>query len=212
MPIFISLNIALPLTTRILLTISIFLQKWGLLLIFGVAICIAFLIFIRTRIPRLQYVTDYALLYIPIAGTIARAFNAANFCRTFGLLLNSGVQITEAIQITADTTKNVVYKNIYTKIAEHILRGESISRGIEAHTALFPDMLPHMIVIGERTGSLSETLRYLSELYESEIDEHTKNLSNSIEPILLITMGIIVGLIAVSIISPIYEVTKNLSH
>ncbi len=73
-------------------------------------------------------------------------------------------------------------------------------------------MLPHLILIGETTGSLTHTLSYLSDLYENEVDEATKNLSNSIEPILLMLMGAIVGLIAVSVIAPIYEVTKYIGN
>ncbi len=67
-----------------------------------------------------------------------------------------------------------------------------------------------MILIGETTGALTQTLGYLSELYETEVDESTKNLSNTIEPILLLIMGVLVGLIAVSVITPIYEVTRHL--
>jgi type IV pilus assembly protein PilC len=77
---------------------------------------------------------------------------------------------------------------------------------------IFPDILPHLILIGETTGSLSNTLTYLSDLYEAEVDDSTKNLSNSIEPILLMTMGILVGIIAISVIAPIYEVTKHIGN
>ena len=212
MPIFISLNVHLPLTTRMLLSVSVFLKHWGLLVVGGLALFFFVFSIIRTKIYWIRYATDYLLLYVPVAGFIARTYNAANFCRTLGLLLSSGVRISEAMQIVADVTHNVVYKKVYARIATSIMRGAPISEDLQKYSSIFPDMLPHMIVIGEKTGSLSDTLGYLSALYESEVDEHTKNLSNSIEPILLVTMGILVGLIAVSIISPIYEVTKTLSH
>ena len=80
------------------------------------------------------------------------------------------------------------------------------------YKTIFPDMLPHLILIGETTGSLSHTLEYLSDLYEAEVEDTTRNLSNSIEPILLIIMGLLVGLIAVSVIAPIYEVTKYIGN
>ena len=109
-------------------------------------------------------------------------------------------------------TRNLVYREAYERIAASVQKGETISQNIKTGTVLFPDMLPHMVAIGEATGALTDTLGYLAELYETEVDEKTKNLSNSIEPILLVGMGLIVGLIAVSIITPIYDVTKNLQQ
>ncbi len=211
MPIFISLNIALPLTTRMLLAVSVYLQNWGILTLLGILIAIIVFMVARTLLLPIRTATDWFLLKLPIAGNIARSYNCANFCRTLGLNINAGVNLVEAMHITAQVTKNVMYKNAYLDIASHIVKGKKISDIMMHHTTLFPDMLPHMICIGETTGSLSHTLGYLSELYETEVDESTKNLSNSIEPILLMIMGILVGLIAVSIISPIYEVTRHLS-
>ena len=92
------------------------------------------------------------------------------------------------------------------------MKGEKISTTMTKYKYIFPDMLPHMILIGETTGSLSNTLSYLSDLYEAEVEESTRNLSNSIEPILLMTMGIMVGVIAISVIAPIYEVTKSIGN
>lgn len=212
MPIFISLNITLPLTTRILLAVSVYLQDWGFLTLLGVIFGIIIFTIVRNIVLPIRKATDWILLKLPIAGTIARAYNSANFCRTLGLNIRAGVNLVEAMHITARVTKNIIYKNAYLDIAEHIVKGEKISSTMMHYPKLFPDMLPHMILIGETTGSLPNTLSYLSDLYESEVDESTKNLSNSIEPILLMTMGILVGLIAVSVISPIYEVTKHLSN
>ena len=212
MPIFITLNITLPLTTRVLLAVSVYLEKWGLLTLIGFIIGI--LLFIVTRKAFLPFctMTDWLLLRLPIIGSIARSYNCANFCRTLGLNISAGVNVVEAMRITARVTKNTLYKNAYLDIAEHIEKGEKISTRMMRYPFIFPDMLPHMVLIGETTGSLSITLSYLSSLYETEVDEGTKNLSNSIEPILLMTMGILVGLIAVSVITPIYEVTKYLNN
>ncbi len=212
MPIFISLNITLPLTTRILLAVSVYLEEWGLLTLFGFVIATLLFIVVRKVYLPLRTATDWILLRLPIAGAIAKAYNCANFCRTLGLNISAGVNLVEAMHITARVTKNTIYKNAYLDIAEHIVKGEKISRTMMQYPAIFPDMLPHMLLIGETTGSLSNTLSYLSTLYETEVDESTKNLSNSIEPILLMTMGILVGLIAVSVITPIYEVTKHLGN
>jgi type II secretory pathway component PulF len=105
-----------------------------------------------------------------------------------------------------------VYREAYLEVAAQVLKGEQISKHLRTGTVLFPDMLPHMIAVGETSGTLTKSLRYLSELYENEVDETTKNLSNTIEPLLLVVMGLIVGIIAVSVITPIYDITKNLQR
>ncbi|MEK9177139.1 MAG: type II secretion system F family protein, partial [Patescibacteria group bacterium] len=93
-----------------------------------------------------------------------------------------------------------------------IKTGKQLSVMLAAEKGLFPHMTTHMIGIGERTGNLSGTLIYLSDLYESEVDDMTRNLSSAIEPVLMIVMGLIVGLVAVSVITPIYEITQKLSR
>ncbi len=212
MPIFISLNVSLPWTTRALLALSEFLSVYGLYTILGIiALIVAFVISRRVYHP-LRFASDWLLLKLPIAGGIARSYNCANFCRILGLNIKSGVTLSESMFITADVTKNVLYREAYLDFAAHIMKGEKISDTMAKYPNIFPDMLPHMILIGETTGSLSNTLNYLSEIYEVEVDESTRNLSNSIEPILLMTMGIMVGVIAVSVIAPIYEVTKSIGN
>jgi type IV pilus assembly protein PilC len=150
------------------------------------------------------------ILRLPLIGNIIQSYTMANFSRTLGLLLKGGVRITEAIIITGDTMTNVVYKKELTAIAHGVLKGEKISQYLEKRTHLFPDLLTQMISIGESTGNLSESLTYLAEMYESEVDDLTKNLSSTLEPVLMIFMGILVGFVAVSVITPIYSITQNL--
>lgn len=212
MPIFISLNVKLPWTTRALLSVSEFLSHWGFLTILGVILVIILFEVVRRTMSNVHYATDWLILKLPIAGEIARSYNCANFCRTLALSIKSGITLSEGLHISAEVTNNLLYKKAYLDFAAHVIKGEKISSTMAKYSSIFPDMLPHMILIGETTGSLSNTLTYLSDLHEAEVDEGTKNLSNSIEPILLITMGILVGVIAVSVISPIYEVTKYLGN
>lgn len=212
MPIFVSLDVNLPWTTRALLAVSEYLQAYGLYTILGLIIFIVIFALSRTYLYWLRYATDWLLLKLPIAGPIARSYNCANFCRTLALNVKSGIPLSESLYITAEVTKNTLYKNAFTDFAEHVIKGEKISATMSKYPHIFPDLLPHMILIGETTGSLTNTLTYLSDLHEAEVDEGTKNLSNSIEPILLITMGLLVGIIAVSVIAPIYEVTKYIGN
>jgi type IV pilus assembly protein PilC len=212
MPIFISLNVTLPWTTRMLLSLSEFLSAYGFLALIGLVVMVVAFEFSRRTVHKVHYVMDWLLLRLPIAGGIARSYNCANFCRTVALNIRSGVTLSESLFITAEVTKNSLYREAYLDFAAHVMKGEKISTTMSKYMKIFPDMLPHMILIGETTGSLSNTLSYLSDLYEAEVEESTRNLSNSIEPILLMTMGIMVGVIAISVIAPIYEVTKSIGN
>ena len=147
---------------------------------------------------------------IPIVGQIIQYYNLANSTRTLGLLLKSGINVSDAIPITGKTTSNLVYKHEFKNLGEIINRGERLSNYLKTKKAVFPDVLTQIVSVGERSGNLSNSLIYLSEMYEAEVDDFTKNLTNLIEPILMIFMGIIVGFIAISIITPIYGITQHL--
>ena len=210
MPIFTSLHVDLPLTTRALIALSAYLSEWGILTVLG-AIALGLAFYAAHRMyERVRLGTDHVLLHIPFVSNVTRAYNLTNFCRTLGLLLKSGITLTEAITITAETTTNLVYRNACSHLGSRVMQGEPLSRGLAQHPELYPDILVHMIAVGEKTGNLSTTLTYLGELYENEVNELTRGLSNSIEPILMIVMGLLVGLIAVSVITPIYQITQHL--
>ena len=211
MPIFTSLHVELPLTTRALIAISAYLRDWGLWTVFGLGLLITAFFLIRNRFEQVRMFADRMLLKIPLAGNMTQSYNLTNFCRTLGLLLRSGLTLASALKITGETTKNRVYRAVCLDLSERIMRGEPISRGLASYPNLYPDMLTNMVAIGEKTGNLSTTLTYLGEMYESEVDDLTKGLSSSIEPVLMVVMGLIVGIIAVSVITPIYEITQHLS-
>ena len=211
MPIFTSLGVDLPLTTRALIAISAYLRDWGILTLILFVLFLVGVFVLRANLKIVRYYLDYFILRIPITGSIAVTYNLTNFARTLGLMLHSGVHLTDALAKTAQTTPNMVYRAAYMRMAHGVVKGEPVSRTLEREPKLFPDMLTHLVAIGEKTGNLSSTLTYLAELYEGEVEEKTKNLSSSIEPVLMIAMGIIVGLIAVSVITPIYAITQHLS-
>ncbi len=209
LPIFASLNVNLPITTRILIFASDFLSKYGWALGLGlVALAIGW--FSLLRLPTVRFWFERLIFRLPLIGSISQNYHMANFCRTLGLLLKSDIRIVRAFSIASETTSNLVYKRALQSISGEVNKGEKITSYMEKHPKLFPHILSQMLSIGEATGRLDETLIYLSELYENEVDELTKNLSTVIEPALMIFMGILVGFIAVSIITPIYEVTRHL--
>jgi type II secretory pathway component PulF len=212
MPIFISLNVDLPITTKVLLWVSTFLSQYGLWVIAGLIASVVGIVFLYQKVSAMRFALDRAILALPITGPIARSYHMANFCRTTGLLLKSGLTLSEAIHIMKDTVGNVVYAQAIERAGKGIQAGKQLSGELQKEKNTFPHMMTHMIGIGERTGNLSGTLIYLSDLYESEVEDMTRNLSSSIEPVLMIVMGLMVGLVAVSVITPIYEITSKLSR
>ena len=209
-PVLKSVNYQLPWTTRFLIFISDTLRTNGLIvsLIF---VLIFIGIYLLLRIKKVRYWFDNIILSIPILKNLVQTYNATNITRTLGLLQNSGVSIVRAFQITSSTTVNLMYKKELIGISEEILKGEKISAHMSKKPKLFPVVMSQMIEVGESTGKLSETFLYISDIYEEEMDDMTKNLSTVVEPLLLIFMGVLVGFIAISIITPIYGITQHLN-
>jgi type IV pilus assembly protein PilC len=210
LPIFKSLNITLPITTRIILGLSSFLANNYLYVLGGLAL-LGLLSFFLSKIKRVQILIGNITPSIPVFGLIMKNYHLVNICRTLGLLLKSDVGLIEALRITAETSPNIIYKTLLGKIGDNVLKGKKISVQFEDYKRFFPILIPQMISVGETTGNLSGSLLYLAEFYESEVDEAAKNLSSVIEPVLMIFMGLIVGFVAISIITPIYGITQHLN-
>src|SRR3989339_287636 len=204
---FTTLHAKLPISTRILLASSQFLVKyWAWILIFIIALVIT--VKVMGKFAKTRLIIHQIILKIPIFGKIGRNLNLAIFCRSLSSLLNSGVTIDQALHIVADTVTNDVYKQRITLVYHQVLQGLAMS-DILAKDKHFPILLSRMARVGERSGKLSETLDYLADFYETEVDNVTKNLSTMLEPALLVFIGLVVGFVAMSIINPIYELTSK---
>ena len=212
MPIFSSLNAELPLATKVVMAVSVFFQVYGLWFLVGVLLSALGIILALKYSPRVHYYVDKILIRMPFVGSVVRYYNVANISRTLGLLLRSGLTLSAALPIVAQTTKNKAYREHFVELHEVVNRGGRLSEYFKEHPRFFPPVLAHMVAVGERSGTLSDSLLYLSDLFEHEVDEFTKNLSSLLEPALMIVMGLIVGLIAISIITPIYGITQNLHN
>lgn len=209
-PVFKSLNVPLPLTTKILMGVSDFLVQYGVY-VFDAIVVFIIGFWLLLKVKKIHYLFDKFLFYLPLINTMIINYNVSNFCRTFGLLLKSDIKVVEAISITADTIPNLVYKKELKEIAIAVTKGEEISLHLEKRPYVFPGMVAQMVAVGESTGNLSENLVYLSEYYEKEVDDLAKNLSTILEPMLMVIMGVMVGFIAISVISPIYQVSQGLN-
>ncbi|PIT92088.1 MAG: hypothetical protein COU08_04525 [Candidatus Harrisonbacteria bacterium CG10_big_fil_rev_8_21_14_0_10_42_17] len=207
-PLFESLDVELPLTTKLLLAFSNFIRDYGFWAAGGVVV---FVIGVRTlfRVKSVRYVYHRFLIGVPLFHRAVIAFNMANMTRTMALLLRSGVHIVDATKISANSLTNLVYQRELNEAADQIRQGIYFSKHLSEKPRIFPQIAANMIAIGENTGNLTDNLFYLAEFYEADLDDFVKNLSSILEPILLLFMGVIVGFIALSFITPLYQITKG---
>lgn len=209
-PMFSSLNVKLPATTKALLALSNFvLHKWPYLI--GIVVAIVVVVGLLYRVRAIRFAVHRALLHLPVFGNLLRAIQVAFFTRILGILLTSGVQIVQAIAVTSESASNLAYRKQLRVVAENVERGEAITSELERYPNLFPKITVGMIKVGDRTGRLAESLMTAAEFSEKEVDELTKNLSTLIEPITLLLVGGLVGFIALSIVTPIYQITQGIN-
>lgn len=209
LPLFRTLDVDLPLTTKWLITIAEIFEAQGIrILLISIIAIIAFLWLIRRNFVK--PFTHALVLKIPVVSTIVKNVNLERFNRTMGTLLDTGLTIDESLKITSQVLENRSYKKALLNMIPQITGGASIKEASAKYPKLFPPITAKMIGIGERTGNLSNTLSYLGDYYEEEVDEAVKNLSTIIEPVLLIFIGTIVGTVAIAILGPIYQITGNI--
>jgi type IV pilus assembly protein PilC len=210
-PLFEGLKVELPLTTRILISFSHLVQEKGVFLFLGIVGFVAgFLWTIRQAFSR--PVTNWFMLHTPVLKNIIKSANLARFSRTLAMLLKSGVTIDEALGITQNTVGNYYYQEALKKVSNNITSGTKLSSNLEEFPHLFPIIVTRMIGVGEQSGKFEDTLFFLAEFYETEVDNATKSLSTIIEPVLLLCIGLVVGFLALSIITPIYDITGNIKR
>ena len=203
-------DITLPLSTRILLFVANMFKVHGLLIAVGLVVGFgAFQAFVNLGFVKPLW--HSFVLHLPILGGFLSNTQLAQFSRNLGVLVKSGVPIAKGIDISAGTLTNLKFKNDLLKIGRALNKGKNISSAIEeGKYNEFPPLVVRMIEVGEKTGKLDESLLYVGDFYEEEIENISKNLTTILEPILLIGIGLVVGFVALAIITPIYELTGSI--
>lgn len=210
LPIFNSFDdFQLPFATKVMIGLSGFIISYWIWLVIG-AVLLVFAFILALRNYKFRYQYHRLLLKLPLVGALLQRYYLANISRTFGLLLHTDVRIVRALEITAETTMNLVYRRHLEAIAKEVVKGQKIAIYMREYPKLFPKMMVQMIEVAETTGALPDTFNFLAEMYENEVDDITNNLSTIVEPALMILMGIVVGFVAVAIITPIYTFTQSI--
>ncbi len=197
----------LPLITRIMIAISNFMVKfWWLLLIFIVILVIAFKSFAKT--PKGSDLLSRLILKVPVYGKLKRALVLAEFTRTLGLLIGTGIPIITALKVVRDILNSSVYRDGINVAIGRVERGSPLYQPIAANTN-FPPIIAQMIRVGEETGKMDEVLSRLSIYFEEDSENLVRNLTTAMEPIILVVLGAGVGVLVLSIILPIYNLTAQ---
>jgi len=198
----------LPLLTQIMLGISHFMVSFWFLLIPAIGGGIYMLIrFLRT--PKGQLVFHTISLRVPGIRTIITKVAVARFSRTFSALIGAGVPVLEALDVTARAVGNKLYENSLLDAAQKVKEGATLSSIIEKDP-LFPAIVPQMLAVGEETGQTDQVLVKVADFYEEEVDVAIEGLSSIIEPVMIVFMGSMVGVIAASVMLPIATLSSQI--
>ncbi len=199
-------NAELPLMTRMLIGFSEFtVAWWHFILVGAIAAAFAFRAWIAT--PDGCYKWDRIKMRIPVAGKIIRKATLARFARSYALALRSGVPLIQALTTVAQTVDNAYISDKVEQMRDGIERGETILRSAIA-AGVFTPVVLQMIAVGEESGTIDEMMEEIAGMYQSEVEYELKTLSQQIEPILIVLLGILVLVLALGIFLPIWDLGK----
>ncbi len=209
-PLFGQLNVELPLITKILLAVSLFVEEYWHLVIVG-AVAFVFLLVLINRILFIQRLFHSLYIGMPFLGRFLRNYQLALVTQLFGTLLRSGLTLRESVSIVEEAATNLHYKESLHAVEKGVVEGTTLSESLTHFPALYPKMFINIVGIGEQSGTLSDSFVYLSEYYSKEVTVGAKKMPTIIEPLLLIFIALAVGFVALAIIMPIYKLTGSIT-
>ncbi len=210
-PLLSSLDIKLPLITRIVQNLYYFLISYGIY--FGLSLIILFfgIRFLINKNQSIKFKFHKSIISVPYLHTYIKIYMMTSVCGMGEMLLSSEKGLPEMLVFSRDSSKNIVYQKVFDEIYNESLQGISFSNSLRKYYKFFPQLLIDMSALGERTGNLGHMLGHCSKIFEQDIETILKRFTSLIEPLLMVIMGLIVGSIALSIILPVYEITNHLS-
>jgi len=199
----------LPIFTKILVGAADFIKNLGWLLVLATVGLIIF-IFRYLQTTEGKKTVDKFLLRLPVLGSFLKMSYLSRFAENLGTLIAGGLPIAKALEISGDTVGNAIYTEIILKAQEGVRRGESIASILGDYSDVFPPVFTQMIMVGERTGTLSTTLIEVVEFYRKEVDRMVVNLLSLLEPVLIVFLGLIVAGLMAAILLPLYQMASFL--
>lgn len=198
----------LPGLTLAMLAISGFMRNFWYIVIGGIAgITVALQQYLRTPGGKSNF--HHLILKVPAVGTIISKVAVARFARTYASLVGAGVSVLEALRVTGDAIGNTAFREELATASDGVKNGKPLSTMLSAGK-LFPAIIPQMLAVGEETGQTQEVLEKVADFYEEEVDTAINSISSIIEPVMIVIMGTMVGLIAASVMGPIASLSQNI--
>lgn len=199
-----------PTFTVAILNVAYFMRANILFIVVGALVLVVGVsLFLKTKPGKRM--SDWFAINFPVIKKLNRFNILANFSRTLSILLGSGIPISSALNITAQSVGNGIYADVLQQVFEYVKGGKTLALSLVLFPKLFPFSYVKIIEAGEKTGTLEENLQYLYESYTSEVEDMSTNLTTLLEPILLVFVGLLIGLLAITIIAPIYQFTSSIN-
>lgn len=199
----------IPVVTQVIFKISNFIKDYFIFILLGI-IAVAFLIFLFFRTKSGRRIKDNLKIHFPLIGKVNRNVITARFTRAFVILLSSGMTVTDCMENLDRMLGNQIYIDKFKFSIDEVKRGKRIAKSIE-NTELFPPMLTEMINVGERSGNLEEVLTSTSAYFDNMVESSIAKATAALEPIMIILLGVIVGVVILSVYLPIISMMQNIN-
>lgn len=203
-------NAKLPIYTQVMLSISSFMQQNAVFIIVGFVV-VSYLVRRYIKTPKGKYKFHYLLLKLPILKTVIMKIALARFARTFASLMAAGVGVLDALEVTGGAIGNKVIEKELKEASAEVKNGKALSVPI-GKSKYFPPIVSQMLAVGEETGQIDTILVKVADFYEEEVETTIDGLSSIIEPLMIVVLGSIVGVIAASVMGPIASLSKNIGN
>jgi type IV pilus assembly protein PilC len=201
---FANLNAELPAPTRAMLAMTDFFTTWWWAVLGGIVV-VSLLVLLVLATSGGKLLRDRFVLRLPVIGPTIQIALVERFCRVLGSMAAAGVALPDALRVATQSLQNRVFIRALNGVGEQMLRGEGLARPLGG-VRLFPRTAARMIRVGEETGTLPTQLEMTARFYESELDHRLKRLTALFEPAMIVAMGLVVGFVAIAMVSAMYGV------
>jgi len=202
-------GVALPFMTRVVIGMVDIFANYGIFILIG-AIGAVFGFMYWRKTDSGKKIIHKLILYVPILGPIVVKINLARFVRVFSSLIKSGMPIVEALEVSSSVVGNIYYQRIIADAASKVKIGSPLVTSFKKEPRLFSNLVVQMMEVGEESGTTDVVLTEVANFYESEVEQTMKNLSSILEPVIMMVIGVVVGFLAVALVTPIYSITQSI--
>jgi type II secretory pathway component PulF len=206
-PIFEQSGVELPTLSYILINSGAFLSRFWLLILI-IAVVLVFMLLDYLRTPEGKALADDFKIRFPLVRRVYLPVTVSRFATAAAMLSRGGVPVAQAMEIVGETVDNVLYRDILHEVSDAVRQGIPLSEAIAKYPDYFPQLVPQMLAVGEATGQMNEVLMRIANFYSREADSIVNNLVDLIQPVLMIGIGVMVGLLFAAILLPLYRLTS----